>query len=144
MRASHVGVASRNIGAITNDSSRCWIMWTKYRYSSEMSCIGQSVANHSVSTAATNHRFWPLVTTTSSGWVATGPTRLAAYTPSAEMPRMSTQISGCGWKRNGCTSAAPNSITSAREVVERRQRHDVDRDRQHDAGDEHAGEQVAV
>ena len=30
----------------------CWSMWAEYRYSSLMSCIGQSEATHRISIAA--------------------------------------------------------------------------------------------
>ena len=43
---SHSGKARSNKGGTTSDMIRCWSICAEYRYSSEMSCIGQSEANH--------------------------------------------------------------------------------------------------
>ena len=56
-RASHSGVASSITGGTTSVSTRCWLMCTKYRYCSPMSCTGQSAATHSRMMPNANHRF---------------------------------------------------------------------------------------
>ena len=63
MRASHSGVAISITGGMMNVSSMCWSMWTEYRYSSAMSCIGQSAAIHVSTMPTTNQRFCERVAT---------------------------------------------------------------------------------
>ena len=49
-------------------------MCTEYRYSSAMSCMGQSADTHSRAVPATKHSRWRDVTATAPGPAATGAT----------------------------------------------------------------------
>ena len=55
----------------------CWSMWAEYRYSSPMSCSGQSLATHSITIAPTKQ---PMLNRVTAGWPAGGAT--GAYVPS--------------------------------------------------------------
>ena len=75
---SHSGKARSNKGGTTSDMIRCWSICAEYRYSSEMSCMGQSEANHKNAIAATKAYLCFRVITGSSPLIAFGPTTLVA------------------------------------------------------------------
>ena len=73
-RASHSGTAMSSSGGTTKLISRCCTMCTEYRYSSAMSCMGQSAETHSRATAAMKHSRCRFVTAGTPGGTATGAT----------------------------------------------------------------------
>ena len=73
-RASHSGTAMSSSGGTTKLISRCCTMCTEYRYSSAMSCMGQSADTHSRATPTMKHSRWRLVTAATPGATATGAT----------------------------------------------------------------------
>ena len=91
---SHSGKAKSSKGGTTSDMIRCWSMCAEYRYSSEMSCIGQSEANHKNAIAATNAYLCLRVMTGSLPFTAFGPTTLVAYKASSTELMTMTQTSG--------------------------------------------------
>ena len=105
MRASHSGVASSITGGMMKVSSMCWTMWTEYRYSSAMSCMGQSAAIHSMTMPRVNQRFCAAVTTGSPAGTETRSERLQRVDVQADQAdqehphlrvRLPTEVVGFG------------------------------------------------
>ena len=81
-------------------------MWTEYRYSSEMSCIGQSLAAHSMIIAPAKAIPWRRVNGDSPNGAALGAMTRAAYQAMAIAARRMIQTSAWGWYRQMSVSAA--------------------------------------
>src|SRR3954452_7380508 len=130
----------------------CCIMCTEYRYSSAMSCTGQSDAPHKTSIApAKQTRFMRLTTCWPAG-TAFGPITRTQYTYAPTRKATSSQTSGCHWNARGlnprsviwCGAGCAIAPELWTEEVERQQRGAVHADRQEQPRVEQHPEQAVV
>src|ERR671910_859015 len=109
----------------------CWPMCTENRYSSAMSCTGQSEASHSSAMPSTRQTSWRRRITGSPRSTPLGPTTVNAWGESTATPPTRNQTPGCGWNRQKSVARAVAVLMGASVVVDvRPELHG----RQHDPG----------